>query len=406
MKKYFTISQFFLAIFVVTFFTQSFSYAQPQPIPGSFEFDGHVRIYEVYLPQNFEPNMPLVISIHGRWEDIQWYKDYTEMHTVADTMGFVLVFPQGTADPGGTLFSWNIGLEGFGEFPKTDDVGFISTLIDTVKKRWDIDLSRVYCCGYSAGEAMTFRLAGELGDRIAAIAGVCGPFCGLADTWQFNKPMPLLHMFGTEDTFVPIDGQGDKRSAEETMNYWLNINGCTGPPDSVYLPDIVPEDNCTMLKISYTNCDSGSKCIFYKGLGMGHSWPGSKTTFINEGNKNLDINANVEILKFLRQFSNPLVNFIQKEETKLPSIFRLHQNYPNPFNPTTNIQFSIPKTEFVTLKIYNLLGQEVSILVSDIRQAGNYKVEWDASGFASGVYLYRLETDKGFFQTKKLILLK
>jgi hypothetical protein len=89
----------------------------------------------------------------------------------------------------------------------------------------------------------------------------------------------------------------------------------------------------------------------------------------------------------------------------LPKCFALYQNYPNPFNPKTNIQFSIPKTEFISLKIYNLLGQEVTTLVSDRLTAGSYSYDWDASKVASGLYLYRLETE-GYAETKKMILMK
>jgi uncharacterized lipoprotein YddW (UPF0748 family) len=96
-----------------------------------------------------------------------------------------------------------------------------------------------------------------------------------------------------------------------------------------------------------------------------------------------------------------------------PVQFKLEQNYPNPFNSITNIQFSIPKSEFITLKIYNMLGQEVATVVSDQLSPGNYKHTWDASDFASGIYLYKLETSDPstssghrFIQSKKLILLK
>jgi len=85
--------------------------------------------------------------------------------------------------------------------------------------------------------------------------------------------------------------------------------------------------------------------------------------------------------------------------------FELVQNYPNPFNPTTTFEFSIPKNEFVTLKIYNLLGQEVVTLISDKLMPGNYKYNWDASHLASGMYFYKLESDS-YCSTKKLILVK
>jgi len=92
-------------------------------------------------------------------------------------------------------------------------------------------------------------------------------------------------------------------------------------------------------------------------------------------------------------------------DVNLPNDYMLHQNYPNPFNPTTNIQFSIPKSEFVTLKIYNILGEEVVTLVSERLTAGSYKYDWDASGLASGVYLYSIKAGD-HVDSKKMILLR
>ena len=88
-----------------------------------------------------------------------------------------------------------------------------------------------------------------------------------------------------------------------------------------------------------------------------------------------------------------------------PQDFHLFQNYPNPFNPNTTIEFVLPKSVFMTLKIYNILGQEVATLVSERLAAGNYKYEWDASGLASGVYMYRLEAGK-FKQVRKMLLVR
>jgi photosystem II stability/assembly factor-like uncharacterized protein len=87
------------------------------------------------------------------------------------------------------------------------------------------------------------------------------------------------------------------------------------------------------------------------------------------------------------------------------SDFSLEQNYPNPFNSTTTIEFDLPKTSDVTLKIYNILGAEVATLVSDILIAGSYSYDWDASNLASGVYLYRLEAGE-FVETKKMVLMR
>ncbi len=96
---------------------------------------------------------------------------------------------------------------------------------------------------------------------------------------------------------------------------------------------------------------------------------------------------------------------VKQPQSPVPSSFSLLQNYPNPFNPTTTIRYSIPKESMVTLRIFNILGQEVSTLVNRHQVAGNYTATFDASRFASGVYLYRLNAGS-FNQVRKMLLLK
>jgi hypothetical protein len=89
----------------------------------------------------------------------------------------------------------------------------------------------------------------------------------------------------------------------------------------------------------------------------------------------------------------------------IPTSYKLEQNYPNPFNPLTQINFALPKAGFVSLKVYNVLGIEAAVLVSENRIAGSHTVNFDASALTSGVYFYRLESN-GFADTKKMMLLK
>jgi photosystem II stability/assembly factor-like uncharacterized protein len=89
----------------------------------------------------------------------------------------------------------------------------------------------------------------------------------------------------------------------------------------------------------------------------------------------------------------------------IPDEYKLVQNYPNPFNPTTNIKFSIPQKAFVTLKIYNLQGKEISVLVNEELTGGNYEYSFTASALPSGTYFYKLETEN-FSETKSMVLLK
>jgi hypothetical protein len=97
---------------------------------------------------------------------------------------------------------------------------------------------------------------------------------------------------------------------------------------------------------------------------------------------------------------------------ELPREFLLGQNYPNPFNPTTTLQYSLPIECRVNIKIFNLLGQTVATLTDETEAAGNKSIQWNASGFASGVYFYRLnavsisDPSKSFIQVKKMLLMK
>ena len=100
-----------------------------------------------------------------------------------------------------------------------------------------------------------------------------------------------------------------------------------------------------------------------------------------------------------------IITSINKENDQIPTNFSLSQNYPNPFNPSTVIKYSIPQSGFVTLKVYNLLGQEVAGLVNQEQKPGNYNVNFDASDLASGVYMYRLQSGD-FSYTKKMVFLK
>jgi hypothetical protein len=92
-------------------------------------------------------------------------------------------------------------------------------------------------------------------------------------------------------------------------------------------------------------------------------------------------------------------------ENTLPTQYSLSQNYPNPFNPATTISYSIPNSGNVTLKIFNILGQEVKSLVNEYQNAGVHKLTFDASSLTSGVYFYSLSTDN-FLQVKKMMLVK
>ncbi len=126
----------------------------------------------------------------------------------------------------------------------------------------------------------------------------------------------------------------------------------------------------------------------------------------------IDLNSIINSVKNSREKYSSVISDVKEKEDELPIEFSLSQNYPNPFNPSTTIEYSIPSKEqlgatmqIVTLKVYDILGREVAVLVKKAQAPGNYRVVFDASSISSGVYLYKLTYDN-FVGSKKLIFLK
>ena len=104
-------------------------------------------------------------------------------------------------------------------------------------------------------------------------------------------------------------------------------------------------------------------------------------------------------------FAETLVDDVESENQNIPNEFMISQNYPNPFNPLTTIKYQVPELSFVTIKVYDVLGDEISTLVNEEKSIGSYEVEFDEVGLPSGVYFYQLKAGS-FVETKKMILLK
>ncbi|MEZ4690739.1 MAG: T9SS type A sorting domain-containing protein [Ignavibacteria bacterium] len=116
--------------------------------------------------------------------------------------------------------------------------------------------------------------------------------------------------------------------------------------------------------------------------------------------------ANIYLQDFAKRYSKAGGTIgIEQISNIVPSEYVLDQNYPDPFNPKTVINYSIPKSEKVSLKIFDALGREVLTLVNDIQTGGTYKVTFDATTLSSGIYFYTLTTSE-FIQTKRMMLIK
>jgi len=296
------------------FFT--FAFPQQAYLPdetGSFEFDGKERHYNVYLPWNFQPNMPLVLNLHGYTWSIEDHAKYRFMHNIADTLGFIVVYPAGSVASNGKS-GWNNGLRDHPFGPNitdttSNDVGFLSALIDTLYADYNINLDHVYCCGFSMGGEMTYRMAIEMGNRFAAFASVAGKINDVsANSGTPTGAFPILHFHGTNDNVETYYGENDGNlwPVEESIKDCLENNNCDSQADTLSVPDIDPNDGSTVQKISYLNCSEESQVIFFRIFGGGHGWPGSTIGMYPDGNPNRDINASEEISNFFFQdYENP-----------------------------------------------------------------------------------------------------
>lgn len=264
-------------------------------INGNFIFDGINRSWIVFLPVDFnsEETMPLMIVLHGHTQDAQEIMEFSDFNTIADTGKFVVVYPEGIGN------AWNVG---FPDGSDANDVGFLSALIDTLHQQYNIDLNRVYSTGLSNGGFMSYRLACELGNRIAAIAPVSGTMTeGSFNSCSPRRQVPVLHIHGSDDVVVSYAGGLGKKSVEEVLLLWIKNNNCPPVPVIENLPDLVAEGS-TVQRFKWASAEKCSEVILLKVINGGHTWPGS-IGVTGVGNTNRDIVASSEIWNFVKRFS-------------------------------------------------------------------------------------------------------
>ncbi len=225
-----------------------------QTTTGTLLHDGLQRNYRLHLPTGYSADQeyPLVFNLHGFTSDALQQEFYSGMNAVADTAGFIVCYPNGVNN------AWNVGWS-FGS--TADDVGFIENLIQELAENYGIDTTRVYSCGMSNGGFMSYRLACELNDRIAAIASVTGGmFSGYLPQCEPGRPVPILEIHGTADDVVPYDGTPNVNApVETTVNFWADNNGCAAMPDGIPLPNTAPNDGSTAERFDYPGCAAGSR---------------------------------------------------------------------------------------------------------------------------------------------------
>jgi polyhydroxybutyrate depolymerase len=352
----------------------SFPISAQQTINGSIIHDGIQRDYILYIPAIYDGNtdVPLILNFHGYTASANEQMQYGDFRDIADTEGFLLVHPEGTLLNGEQ--HWNVG-----EFTGStvDDVGFTEALIDELASLYTINLDRVYSTGMSNGGFMSFLLACQLSEKIAAIASVTGSMApDVFDACNAQHPTPILQIHGTDDSVVPYNGDTWTRSIEDVISYWVNYNNCDTNPTITVFPDIDPSDGSTVEHSVYIGGDNDVTTEHMKVIGGDHTWPGSTSSFPT----NQDINASMEIWQFFSRFD---INGIIETTSVNEFDNRQVTIYPNPTNSKINLSLNF--SEEMNYELFSSLGKP---LINGTIKTSDQEI--DLSNLSPNMYYLKL----------------
>jgi polyhydroxybutyrate depolymerase len=313
-----------LLITLVSTLGYSGAFAQ-QTINASITHDGMQRDYILYVPAIYDgtTNVPLLFNFHGYTSNAQQQMFYGDFRPISDTANFIVAHPQGTLDNTGNTH-FNVGWGG----STVDDVSFTSALLDTLISQYAIDNERVYSTGMSNGGYMSFRLACELSDRIAAVASVTGAMSPTTlNSCSPTHMTPIMQIHGTADGTVPYNGAAWSSSVADILDYWKTYNALNPAPFIESMPDIDGTDGSTVEREAYLDNNGCMIVTHFKIANGGHTWPGAP---FDIGGTNYDIDASTEVWGFLSQFNiNGVIGNCQSAGNNELDL-DVYSIYPNP----------------------------------------------------------------------------
>jgi polyhydroxybutyrate depolymerase len=357
---------------------------------GTITVGGLVRDYTLRLPSVYDgiTPLPLVICMHGGFGSGTQVENQSQLTAKAEQEGFIVVYPDGT----GGIRTWNAGgCCGSAMNNNIDDVGFIDALLDTLIDNHAIDTTRIYATGMSNGGFMSFRLACELSERIAAIAPVAATMT--IDECQPTRSVPIISIHSYMDTSVPyLGGVGD------------GVSGHYNSPKDSVLTAFAMHGNCAVLRdtmqhdaemtvVRWHECDCQQEILHYLTQDGGHSWHGGTGTGIGDP-PSTTISANELMWDFFQAHTLSCLT-TNVSTTSDPQDTAL-EVFPNPSTGS----ISVRGTGIVRLDLMDLSGREAQRL----RVPPSDLVNWDLSGLATGPYVLRAESIDGMFKVQRIVL--
>ncbi len=258
---------FFIAAFIVSLSASGFAQTQ------SFQVAGVTRTYIVHAPSGMT-NPPLVFNIHGFNMSAASEESYTQMDKIADRDKFIIAYPNALPNDSNKQ-SWDLS--------GPNDFTFLMAIIDTIDKKYHIDRTRIYSCGFSQGGFMSFQLACRYSDIFAAIAPTSGFLTG---TCTLKRPVPMRLTFGTNDVATPAQFM-------QSVTTWLGLCKCPTTP-VITRPYPSTNPNSLVTRLDYGPCDQGAEVVADSIRTGQHEWP------MNTSDR---INNSEETWAFLKKFS-------------------------------------------------------------------------------------------------------
>lgn len=265
------------------------------------ETAGDERDYRLYVPPGLDARerVPLMIVLHGGGGWGAQIEDMSRMDSQADAAGFLVAYPNGTKGLIG--YTWNGGdCCGVAMRKESDDVAFISALIDELVERQRVDPDRVYVTGISNGGIMAHRIGCELSTKVAGIAPIAGAL--MVNECRPAEPIDVIFFHGTADQSVQVGGNFSKKSQprrafpplQAQIDQWRKLNRC---PDKGEVTYDKGEVQCR----TYGPCAEGTEVTVCMISGGGHTWPGGKPIMERQlGKTTSDISANEAMWNFFQ----------------------------------------------------------------------------------------------------------
>ena len=340
----------------------------------SFVYGSVTRQYRVYKSPNYSSANPasMVITLHGLGDNMTNFSGIG-FNYIADTANIIVVVPQATTDPfAGTAWNSGAGISGYYPNAAVNDVGFLNTLIDTVKNLYAINPQRVYCCGFSMGGFMTQRMALQSNLQIAAFVSMSGTIGTGVTAFAPGRAVPIAHFHGTSDSTVYYAGNLYGIDADSLVHFWVINNGCNPVHDSLRFAN-TGTDTIKIDRFRYAGSNPNQDVWFYRMIGATHTVLFAPAS---------DINEVMEAWLFMRRHTNLTAGIATQKDME-----RTLQVYPNPATNFVDVLLPETKDASYTVELFSIQG---ACLYSTQVNDTFHQILLDDARFSNGMYILRV----------------